>query len=71
VINRDQEDNAWERSHGLCGDIFGAVYLAQNPHEQALSVKRGVASSLIQSVQLLLLLLNPYAGLFAPDTKFW
>jgi hypothetical protein len=34
-----------------------------------------VASSLIQSVQLLFLLLflllNPYAGLFAPDTGLW
>lgn len=69
--HRDQEDSSWERSHGLCDDIFGAVYLAQTPHERELSVKKGVASSLIQSTQLLFLILSPYAGLFAPDENLW
>eukprot|EP00883_Tetradesmus_obliquus_P009381 jgi/Sobl393_1/2054/SZX61184.1 len=69
--DKDQEDSSWERSHGLCDDIFGAVYLAQTPHERELSVKKGVASSLIQSTQLLFLILSPYAGLFAPDENLW
>ncbi|WIA11004.1 hypothetical protein OEZ85_011161 [Tetradesmus obliquus] len=69
--DKDQEDSSWERSHGLCDDIFGAVYLAQTPHERELSVKKGVASSLIQSTQLLFLILSPYAGLFVPDENLW
>ncbi|WIA30910.1 hypothetical protein OEZ86_000962 [Tetradesmus obliquus] len=67
----DQEDSSWQRSHGLVDDIFGAVYLAQTPHERELSVKKGVASSLVQSTQLLFLILSPYAGLFAPDENLW